>query len=130
MFDVGGGELILIVLAILVFFGPKKIPEVAQMVGRGMRKIRQAQDELTTQFREMSVEQPISPATTSQQPAVSPTIPEEHQMDDPFNQVDIQPDPLPDLASDKPTLESLRITPQPHPDSIARTSGTPTNTDN
>lgn len=45
MFDVGGGELVLIVLAIIVLFGPKKIPEIAQMVGKGMQKVRQAQSQ-------------------------------------------------------------------------------------
>jgi len=50
MFDIGGGELFLIVLAIIVFFGPKKIPEVANMVGKGMRKVRQAQAQFQSQI--------------------------------------------------------------------------------
>ncbi len=56
MFDVGGGELLLIVMAVLVLFGPKKIPEVASMVGKGMRKVRQAQDEFTQHLRDLSTE--------------------------------------------------------------------------
>ncbi len=56
MFDVGGGELILIVLATLVLFGPKKIPEVASMIGKGMRKVRDAQDEFTRHMRDLSTE--------------------------------------------------------------------------
>lgn len=50
MFDVGGGELILIVLAIIVLFGPKKIPEIAQMFGKGMQHFRKAQQELKDQI--------------------------------------------------------------------------------
>lgn len=50
MFDVGGGELILIVLAIIVLFGPKKIPEIAQMISKGMRQFKSAQTELKSQF--------------------------------------------------------------------------------
>ncbi len=50
MFDVGGGELILIVLAIIVLFGPKKIPEIAQMFGKGMQQFRKAQQELKDQI--------------------------------------------------------------------------------
>jgi len=28
MFDIGGGELIVIILAVILLFGPKKIPEI------------------------------------------------------------------------------------------------------
>lgn len=56
MFDVGGGELILIVLAIIVLFGPKKIPEIAQMVGIGMRQFRAAQKEFTEQINTVKQE--------------------------------------------------------------------------
>lgn len=43
MFDVGGGELIFIVLIFLLLFGPKKIPEFAKMVKRGLGEVRKAQ---------------------------------------------------------------------------------------
>ncbi|MBS1561820.1 MAG: twin-arginine translocase TatA/TatE family subunit [Bacteroidetes bacterium] len=56
MFDVGGGELLLILLAVLLLFGPKKIPEVAQMVGKGIRQFRKAQEDLTQQIRDISAE--------------------------------------------------------------------------
>ncbi len=56
MFDVGGGELILIVLAILLLFGPKKIPEIAQMVGKGMQHVRKAQAQLQVQMNEIQNE--------------------------------------------------------------------------
>ncbi len=43
MFDnIGGGELILILVAILIFFGPKKIPELAQNLGKGIREFKKA----------------------------------------------------------------------------------------
>ena len=47
MFDLGGGELLLIVIFILIFFGPKKLPELAQSMGRGMREFRKAQQEFS-----------------------------------------------------------------------------------
>ena len=47
MFDsVGGGEIMLILLAILVLFGPKRIPELAQSLGKGLREFKKAQQEL------------------------------------------------------------------------------------
>ncbi len=48
MFDVGGPELLLIILAVIILFGPKKIPEMMQNLGKGIAKLRSAQN----QFRE------------------------------------------------------------------------------
>lgn len=56
MFDVGGGELLLILLAIIILFGPKKIPEVAQFLGKGIRQFRQAQSEIQTQINKIQQE--------------------------------------------------------------------------
>jgi sec-independent protein translocase protein TatA len=56
MFDVGGGELLLIILAIIVLFGPKKIPEVAQMVNKGIRKVRTAQAQFQSQIQDLERE--------------------------------------------------------------------------
>ncbi len=56
MFDVGGGELILIVLAVIVLFGPKKIPEVFQMVAKGMQQFRKAQMEIKEQIEVVKTE--------------------------------------------------------------------------
>lgn len=50
MFDVGGGELLLILLAIIILFGPKKIPEIARLFGKGLRQFREAQTEIKTQI--------------------------------------------------------------------------------
>jgi len=54
MFDVGGGELILILLAILILFGPKKIPEAVQMFAKGVRKFKQAQAQFQSEFNEVT----------------------------------------------------------------------------
>ncbi len=56
MFDVGGGELILILLAIIVLFGPKKLPEIAQMFGKGMAHLRKAQSDLQSQLSDIKQE--------------------------------------------------------------------------
>ncbi|MBM2816035.1 MAG: hypothetical protein HW421_2797 [Ignavibacteria bacterium] len=53
MFDIGGGELILIVLAILVLFGPQRIPEFAKMFSKGMQQIRQAQSQFQSHITEI-----------------------------------------------------------------------------
>lgn len=48
MFGLGAGELLLICGIAFLFFGPKKIPELAKGLGQGIRefqKARQGQDE-------------------------------------------------------------------------------------
>lgn len=56
MFDVGGGELLLIILAIIVLFGPKKLPEIAQMFGKGMRQVKKAQAQIQSQISELQTD--------------------------------------------------------------------------
>lgn len=46
MGNLGAPELILIVLVLLVFFGAKKIPEIAQGFGKGIREFRKASREV------------------------------------------------------------------------------------
>lgn len=62
MFDVGGGELLFILLIILLLFGPKKIPELMRSVGTGIRHFRRAQEDLTRQIRDISTLDPTEPA--------------------------------------------------------------------
>lgn len=40
--NIGSGEIILIILFILIFFGAKKLPELAQGLGKGIREFRKA----------------------------------------------------------------------------------------
>ena len=56
MFDIGGGELILILVVVLLLFGPKKIPEVMASVGKGIRQFKQAQNQLKEQLRDISAD--------------------------------------------------------------------------
>lgn len=76
MFDVGGAELIVIVLAIIMLFGPKSIPKFMQQIGRGVRQFRKAQEELTQQIRDISADAAIQDAlsvdSTPAQYAVRP----------------------------------------------------------
>jgi len=46
MGSIGGPEVILIILVIVVFFGAKKIPEMAKGLGEGIREFRKAAREV------------------------------------------------------------------------------------
>lgn len=56
MFDVGGGELLFILFVVLLLFGPKKIPELAQMIGKGMQQLKKAQSQLQSQISDIQSE--------------------------------------------------------------------------
>jgi sec-independent protein translocase protein TatA len=56
MFDVGGGELLVVLLAFFLLFGPKKIPEISRMLGKGFKKVKEAQSELKSQLNELEKE--------------------------------------------------------------------------
>jgi len=53
--NLGATEIILIVLVILLFFGARKLPELAQGLGKGIREFRKAtreiQDEVEGEIR-------------------------------------------------------------------------------
>jgi len=40
--NLGAGELLIIFLVILILFGAKKIPDLAQGIGKGMREFKKA----------------------------------------------------------------------------------------
>jgi len=40
--NIGGGELLVILLFVLMFFGSKKVPELARGLGKGMREMKDA----------------------------------------------------------------------------------------
>lgn len=42
------GEMLMVVLAIVVLFGPDKIPEIARGLGQGVRKMRGAVEDIKT----------------------------------------------------------------------------------
>ena len=51
---VGGSEILIILLFVLLLFGSKKIPEVARMLGKGIREFRRATDEIKREINEGS----------------------------------------------------------------------------
>jgi sec-independent protein translocase protein TatA len=43
MFDnIGGTELFVIIFVAFIFFGPKKLPEIGKMLGKGVREFQRA----------------------------------------------------------------------------------------
>jgi TatA/E family protein of Tat protein translocase len=53
MFGIGMPELLLILAVALIVLGPKKLPELARALGKGMAEFRRATDELKEEFQQM-----------------------------------------------------------------------------
>jgi len=49
---VSGGELVIIVFFILIFFGADKIPEFAKVMGKGVREFKKATDDIKREINE------------------------------------------------------------------------------
>ncbi|MDF9795146.1 sec-independent protein translocase protein TatA [Catalinimonas alkaloidigena] len=50
----GGWEILLIVLVLVIFFGAKKIPELARGMGRGIREFKDATKEIKDEIEDNS----------------------------------------------------------------------------
>ncbi len=46
MFGIGTGEILIVLVIALLLLGPKEIPKIARTIGRGMRELERAKDEL------------------------------------------------------------------------------------
>ncbi len=85
MFNVGAGELILIVVVALLVLGPQKLPEFARSIGKFVREFRRQTDEVRTvverEFYKMDqefVDEPrpqVHPPTPAALPSPVPVAP-------------------------------------------------------
>ena len=46
MLNIGGTEILVVMVLALLLLGPKRLPEVGEMLGRSLRKFRQATREI------------------------------------------------------------------------------------
>ena len=51
-FNLGGGEIFIIVLFVLLFFGSKRIPEMMRSMGKGIRMFKDATQDIQQDIEE------------------------------------------------------------------------------
>ena len=72
-FNIGPGELILILIIALVLLGPGKLPDVAQSLGKSLREFRKAATDVTDAAK---IDAPPPPAVAAPAaPAAAPAAP-------------------------------------------------------
>jgi sec-independent protein translocase protein TatA len=82
IFNLGGGEVFLILAVVLVLFGAKKVPELMGGLGKGIKEFKKATREVTDELHSAMEEPPPAPkkipaATISheEEAAVQPSSP-------------------------------------------------------
>lgn len=51
MFGIGGGELIFILFIVLMLFGSDKIPDIARTMGKAMRQLKDATNDIKSEIQ-------------------------------------------------------------------------------
>jgi sec-independent protein translocase protein TatA len=57
IFGLGTGEMMLILVVVIILFGPKKLPELAKGLGKGMREFRKASSDMGRSIQDASYEE-------------------------------------------------------------------------
>jgi len=74
--SLGGSELIVILVVVLIFFGGEKMPEFARGLGKAMREFKKAAGDVEQEFKramDEAPEKPVAPAYTPPVPVAPPT---------------------------------------------------------
>ena len=74
-FNIGPGELILILVIALVVLGPGKLPDVAQSLGKSVREFRKAATDVTDAGKLDATATTPTPAASPVAPATEPVAP-------------------------------------------------------
>ena len=75
LFNLGGGEIILILAIILILFGAKKLPELAKGLGQGIKEFKKATQNASEGLRESMAESPSTAPQRSAPPTTASGIP-------------------------------------------------------
>ena len=71
--NVGGGELLVILFVILIFFGPKKMPELGKNLGKGIREFKNAMRDIQEGVEKSMKDTPPPPESPYSPPAPPPS---------------------------------------------------------
>ncbi len=100
MFGIGFQEMLVILVVVLIFFGPKRLPDLAKSIGKGIAEFKKASEEVRQGIQEaMKEETPPPPAVADSKepgkeqdgPAAPPPAPEPGAKD---------PEPAPGAAKE------------------------------
>lgn len=114
MFGIGFPEMLVILVVGLIFFGPKKLPDIARQLGKGVAEFKKATDDVKKNFTDAVSDAQSSimnPPKTEDPP--SPVLPDPPAVDPNVRMAAAEPAPdaEPVSTSDAPTPEAKPIHP-------------------
>jgi sec-independent protein translocase protein TatA len=88
--NLGGPDLLVILLIILVLFGAKKLPELARGLGQAIKEFQKAKDEFTDELHKSgdTTAKTTPPQSTIAQNPTAPVQPDPNQTVNPGKQAD------------------------------------------
>ncbi|MDA8123243.1 MAG: Sec-independent protein translocase protein TatB [Deltaproteobacteria bacterium] len=77
MFGIGFQEMLIILVVVLIFFGPKRLPDLAKSMGKGIAEFKKASEEVKRGIDEAMKEEPPKEETPKEEtPAAGATAPQ------------------------------------------------------
>jgi sec-independent protein translocase protein TatA len=73
VFGIGVQELVVVLVIALLVFGPKRLPELARSLGRGLNEFRRASTDLRRTLTDATEEPPIAPPSRPKAPPAGET---------------------------------------------------------
>ena len=83
MFGIGMTELLVILVIGLLVLGPKRLPELARSLGRGLAEFRRASGEIRREFLDVQESARIDPPTAQPEESGPPEHDDEDESADP-----------------------------------------------
>lgn len=71
LFNLGGGEIILVLALVLILFGAKKLPELAKGLGQGIKEFKKATKEVTEEVHNAMDDRNDPPPAPKRLPAAT-----------------------------------------------------------
>jgi sec-independent protein translocase protein TatA len=75
MLGLSGGELVMVLAAVLILFGAKRIPEFAKGLGQGIKEFKNASSGVTNDFHNAMKQELMAPAPPKPLPSSEATVP-------------------------------------------------------
>ena len=108
-----GPDLIIVLVIVLIIFGPKKLPELAKGMGQAIKEFNKAKDEIHRELvKPADVTVQPAPGQQPRQPAEMPTVPPAPL---PMAQAAPPPAPAADFSTGTAFAPQPGTAPQPQP---------------
>lgn len=78
MFGIGFQEMLLILVVVLIFFGPKRLPDLAKSIGKGLAEFKKASDDVKKSIDDAMKEETVKAEDAKEESAkAEPPVPAE-----------------------------------------------------